>query len=92
MRHVAFRVFSLGGLLSGAALIAVGINLFRNRILPLGIAIAILLYVLFDIAIFISGLSIFLSAALWSILIGALALRAISGNAQFGRLSGHSEV
>ncbi len=78
MRQVAFSVFSLSSLLAGIAMLVLGIALFRSRILPRILSIAMIAYLLLDIALFFTGLSIFLAQAVYSIIIAVVALPAFA--------------
>ena len=74
MRSASFSVFSLSSLISGFALFGLGFRTLLGRRLSRGLGIVLMLYLPLDILFFVSGRSIFLAAALVTIVIAGYTL------------------
>ena len=78
LRNTAFSIFSISSLVAGLALLALGMRTLIRRQLPRYYSIVLILYLPIDIALFVTGQSIFLTSALVVILIAGLTLRSSS--------------
>ncbi|MAU00753.1 MAG: hypothetical protein CL608_26710 [Anaerolineaceae bacterium] len=74
MRSFAFSTFSVSSLIVGLSLLILGLRYIRNSQFPRYYVVFFLLYLPLDIVLFFSGQSIFLTSALFSILITTFTL------------------
>lgn len=74
MRSFAFSIFSLSALIVGLSLLILGLRYLWNNQLPRYYIVSFLLYLPIDIALFFSGQSIFLTSAVFSVLIATFTL------------------
>ena len=76
-RDVAFTAFGIAGLVLQAGVVLLGVSLLRRRAAPRAVAVAVLAFLLLNVALYVVGFSIFLPVTILALAVGLFTIMSV---------------